>query len=90
MKWINIESLVVDSDSVRTLNEIAKKEFELDFNNIPPIKIDRNGKILDGVKRYIVLIKHNFVQVPVIQDNIGKKIHVELNLDSITDYQFAA
>lgn len=90
MKWVKIESLIIDSSVIRTLNEILKKEEELDFNNIPPIKIDSTGRIIDGVKRYLVLIKHDYTQVPVVQENMGKKIYLSLNVNTETDYPFAA
>lgn len=90
MKWVNIESLIIDSSVIRTLNEILKKEAELDFDHIPPIKIDSNGRIIDGVKRYLVLIKNNYTQVPVVQENMGKKIYLSLNVNTETDYPLAA
>jgi hypothetical protein len=76
MEWANIDSLTLDTNNRRTLNQILDKERELDPNNIPPIKIDMNGKIIDGIKRYLVLMKWEFEKVPVIRESKSKKVQI--------------
>ncbi len=77
MDWVNINSLTIDSNCKRTLNEVSKKEKELDPNNIPPIKIDMNGKIIDGVKRYLVLMKWEVEKIPVVIESKNTKVHID-------------
>jgi hypothetical protein len=79
MEWINIETIIIEPSTKRSLNQISRKESELDLNNIPPITIDTDGKILDGVKRYLVLMKLNYSKVPVVRENKGKKIFITFN-----------
>jgi hypothetical protein len=76
MEWVNIDSLILDTNKRRTLNQIIDKERELDPNNIPPIKIDMNGKIIDGVKRYLVLMKWEYDKVPVVKENKSRKVQI--------------
>jgi hypothetical protein len=76
MEWVNIESLTLDGSIKRNLNQILEKEKELDPNNIPPIKIDYNGKIIDGVKRYLVLMKWEYDKVPVVKENKSRKVQI--------------
>lgn len=77
MEWVSIDSIIVDDTMTRSLKEIRKKEAELDTNNIPAITIDINGKIIDGVKRYLVLIQLGFEKVPVNRVNKRSKIQIE-------------
>lgn len=78
MEWIDIESITIDDSMKRSLNELRLKEMELNFNNIPPITIDMKGKIVDGVKRYLVLNKLGYERIPVKRENKRGKIHISL------------
>ena len=62
----------------------------MDLNNIPPIIIDMNGKIVDGVKRYLVLMKLGSKQVPVIKEDKSKKVFVSLNANLKIRHMLAA
>jgi hypothetical protein len=90
MEWVNINTLICDSSNKRTLNQIIEKERELDPNNVPPLKIDLNGKILDGVKRYLVLMKWEFTRVPVIRENKSKKVKINYSANSEESFKLAA
>lgn len=90
MEWRDINTLTFNEDITRTLNDIHKKESELDLNNIPPIIIDMNGKIVDGVKRYLVLMKLGSKQVPVIKEDKSKKVFVSLNANLKIRHMLAA
>ena len=90
MEWIDIDSIIVDETMTRSLNEIRKKESELDLNNIPPIMIDIKGKIVDGVKRYLVLSKLGYDRIPVNRINKRGKIHVSLIADWKLNHMLAA
>jgi hypothetical protein len=90
MEWIDIDSIIVDETMTRSLNEIRKKESELDLNNIPPIMIDIKGKIVDGVKRYLVLSKLGYDRIPVNRINKRSKIHVSLIANWEQNHMLAA
>lgn len=90
MEWVNINTLTLDSSCKRTLNQILQKEKELDPNNIPPIKIDMNGKIIDGVKRYLVLMKWEAEKVPVVRDRRNSKVFISFNAKSKESVMLAA
>lgn len=90
MEWIDIDSIIVDETMTRSLNEIRKKESELDLNNIPPLMIDIKGKIVDGVKRYLVLSKLGYDRIPVNRINKRGKIHVSLIADWKLNHMLAA
>lgn len=90
MEWVNINSLILDSSNRRTLNQIIQKEKELDPNNIPPIKIDMNGKIVDGIKRYLVLMKWEFVEVPVVRESRNSKVFISVDAKSKESIMLAA
>jgi hypothetical protein len=90
MEWVNINTLTIDSSDKRTLNQILEKERELDPTNVSPLKIDLNGKILDGVKRYLVLIKWEFTRVPVIRESKSKKVKINYAAKSEESFKLAA
>jgi hypothetical protein len=90
MEWVNINSLILDSSNRRTLNQILQKEKELDPNNIPPIKIDMNGKIIDGVKRYLVLMKWEAELVPVLRESKNSKVFISYDAKSKESVMLAA
>jgi hypothetical protein len=90
MEWRDINTLTFNENITRTLNDIHKKESELDLNNIRPIIIDMNGKIVDGVKRYLVLMKLGSKQVPVIKEDKSKKVFVSLNANLKIRHMLAA
>lgn len=90
MEWVNINSLTLDSSCRRTLNQVIQKEKELDPNNIPPIKIDMNGKILDGVKRYLVLMKWEVERAAVVRENKNSKVFISFNAKSKESVMLAA
>jgi hypothetical protein len=90
MEWVNINSLLLDSSNRRTLNQILQKEKELDPNNIPPIKIDMNGKIIDGVKRYLVLMKWEVEKVPVVRESRSSKVFISYDAKSKESVMLAA
>lgn len=90
MEWIDIDTLTIDSNTTRTLNQIIEKEKSLDLENIPPLLIDVNGKIIDGVKRYFVLAKHGFDKVPVVRNNIRNKVFVSYNANRKVIHMLAA
>ena len=90
MEWVNINSLTLDSSTKRTLNQVTQKEKELDRNNIPPIKIDMNGKIVDGIKRYLVLMKWEFEKVPVVRESRNSKVFISLDAKSKESVMLAA
>ena len=90
MKWVNIDTLTIDKSIKRTLNQICKKQAELDLENIPPIKIDINGKIIDGVKRYLVLMKLGYDEVPVIKENKRAKVFISIEANSKESFMLAA
>ena len=90
MEWVSINSLTLDSSSRRTLNQVIQKEKELDPNNIPPIKIDMNGKIIDGVKRYLVLMKWEVEKVPVVRDSKNSKVFISYDAKSKESVMLAA
>jgi hypothetical protein len=90
MEWIDIDSIIVDDNMSRSLNELKKKETELDLNNIPPITIDMKGKIIDGVKRYLVLTKMGYTKIPVKRDNKRGKIHLSLIANWEQNHMLAA
>ena len=90
MEWVNINSLTLDCLSRRTLNQVIQKEKELDPNNIPPIKIDMNGKIIDGVKRYLVLMKWEIEKVPVVRESRNSKVFISLDAKSKESVMLAA
>jgi hypothetical protein len=90
MEWINIDSLIVDSNTRRTLNQIRIKENELDPNDIPPIKIDMNGKIIDGVKRYLVLMKWEVKRVSVVRESRNSKVFISYDANSKESVMLAA
>jgi hypothetical protein len=90
MEWRDINTLTFNENITRTLNDIHKKESELDLNKIPPIIIDMNGKIVDGVKRYLVLMKLGSKQVPVIKEDKSKKVFVSLNANLKIRHMLAA
>ena len=62
----------------------------LDLNNIPPITIDMKGKIIDGVKRYLVLTKMGYTKIPVKRDNKRGKIHLSLIANWEQNHMLAA
>jgi hypothetical protein len=90
MEWININSLILDSSSRRTLNQVIQKEKELDPDNIPPIKIDMNGKIIDGVKRYLVLMKWEVKKVPIVRESRNSKVFISYDAKSKESVMLAA
>lgn len=90
MEWIDVDSIIVDDNMTRSLNEIKKKESELDLDNIPPIMIDMKGKIVDGVKRYLVLTKLGYEKIPVKRDNKRGKIYVSVMANWKLNHMLAA
>jgi hypothetical protein len=90
MEWININSLTLDSSCRRTLNQVIQKEKELDPDNIPPIKIDMNGKIIDGVKRYLVLMKWEAKKVPIVRESRNSKVFISYDAKSKESVMLAA
>jgi hypothetical protein len=90
MEWVNIESLTIDSSIRRTLNQVIQKENELNPNDIPPIKIDMNGKIIDGVKRYLVLMKWEVKRVSVVRESRNSKVFISYNANSKESVMLAA
>jgi hypothetical protein len=47
-----------------------------DGGNRSCLKIDMNGKIIDGVKRYLVLMKWEYDKVPVVKENKSSKVQI--------------
>jgi hypothetical protein len=90
MEWLDIDTIIVDETMTRSLNELKKKESELDLNNIPPIKIDMKGKIVDGVKRFLVLTKLGYEKIPVKRENKRGKIYINVMANCEQNHMLAA
>jgi hypothetical protein len=79
MEWINADRLSINSDKKLTLNQIEKKELEitgLEINCIPPILVNDGNEIVDGVKRYLVLLKNGVESIPIQRIKKTSKVKV--------------
>lgn len=90
MQWVKVDTLSFDDSTTLTLDEIREVESELNPDCIPPIRIDINGKILEGLSRYLVLLKWEFEEVPVVRDNKRSKIYLSKAAISEESYMLAA
>jgi hypothetical protein len=82
MEWIKSDSLIIDKEKKLTMNQFEKKLNELDrigFDNTPPILIDSENKIIDGVKRYLVLRKMGYEFVPTQRINENYEVYINNN-----------
>lgn len=82
INWIEVEKLTIASEKKVSLDELKVKEKNLDLTNIPPILIDEHNKIIDGVKRYLVLIKLGYNKVPFTRNNFTKKVMVAIEAET--------
>jgi hypothetical protein len=79
MEWINADSLSINSNKKLTLNQVEKKEVELaglEINSIPPILVNDGNEIIDGVKRYLVLLKNGVETIPIQRIKKTGKVNV--------------
>ena len=68
MEWISADRLSINSEKKLTLNQVEKKELELaglEINCITPILVNDGNEIVDGVKRYLVLLKNGVETIPI-------------------------
>jgi len=67
MEWMHINELNLENDKVYKIQQIERKQLELEtigINNTPPILINERNQIVDGGKRYLVHIKLGIEYVP--------------------------
>ncbi len=84
MEWILADSLIVDPEKKLTIAELAVKQRELEqigLENTPPILIDERMRIVDGVKRYAVLVKNRYEEIPVRRIGRTSRVHLHLNVE---------
>jgi hypothetical protein len=75
IKFLELENLVLPKEWKGTLSEIQELSADFDFDMMPPININQDNVILDGVKRYMVCIRLDYESVPVVyQKKTGKVI----------------
>jgi len=68
MEWMKAEKIHISVSKKLTLEQVERKYVELQnvgFTNTPPVEIDEKNEIVDGVKRYLVLVKEGFEDIPV-------------------------
>jgi hypothetical protein len=90
INWIEVEKLTIGSEKRVSIEELKNKEKYLDLENIPPILIDEQNRIIDGVKRYLVLVKLGFNKVPYKKNSISKKVFLNLRAETHEKLMLAA
>ena len=79
MEWVKADSLIIDKEKKLTMTQLDKKQIELErigLDNAPPIWIDDKNRILDGVKRFLVLRKCGYQLIPVCRTNENYEVFV--------------
>ena len=79
MEWINANQLRINSTKKLTLNQVDKKELELaglEIGSIPPILVNDLNEIIDGVKRYLVMLKIGIETIPIQRIKKTTKVNV--------------
>lgn len=87
---VHIDSLSYDDTIKLTLNELAMKESSIDLNCYKPIRIDSNGKILEGIDRFLILLKAGKESVSVIKEGKRSKINLSVAANSEEIFMLAA
>lgn len=90
INWIEVEKLSIASEKKISIDELKMKEKNLDLENIPPILIDEHNRIIDGVKRYLVLIKLGYSKVPYRKNNFSKKVYLSFEAETEERLMLAA
>ena len=79
MEWMNINDLNLDEDKVYKIQQIERKQLELEkmgIDNTPPILINEKNQIVDGGKRYLVHIKLGIEYIPTRRMGRTHKVRI--------------
>jgi len=90
INWIEVEKLTIASEKKVTIEELKIKEKNLDLDNIPPILIDEQNRIIDGVKRFLVLVKLGYNRVPYRKNSLSKKVFLTFKAETHERLMLAA
>ena len=74
IKFLALENLVLPKEWTGRLSEIRKLSVDFNLDKMPPISINQDNVILDGVKRYMVCIRMGYESIPVVYQKKTEKV----------------